>query len=43
MGSLAFGSLIVAIVWAIRIVFEYINVNQKILIIITIEKSKGCK
>ena len=25
-GSLAFGSLIVAIVWAIRIIFEYIAV-----------------
>ena len=27
-GSLAFGSLIVAIVWAIRIIFEYIAVRS---------------
>ena len=26
-GSLAFGSLIVAIVWAIRIIFEYVSVS----------------
>jgi hypothetical protein len=45
LGSLAFGSFIVAVVWSIRIVFEFVDVSYEvidylILYLILVKQSK---
>lgn len=43
MGSIAFGSFIVAVVWAIKIIFEFISVITFSFFNFYLEKNKGCR